>query len=84
MSFHSLGIHVNAIGGLMLRRCPYPDGRELEEVASQRRESHSASLLPEPLILAAGSAWTTRQAVSVRPRLLRFLPAVHDSNATMG
>ena len=38
---------------------------------------------PNPSILPRGRLGRHRQAVSVRPRLLRFLPAVHDSNTTM-
>ena len=71
--------------GLDASPAPGPwDGRVLEEVASQRRESHSGSFLPESLIPTTGQPERHRQAASVRRRLLRSLPAAHDSNTTMG
>lgn len=46
--------------GLDASPAPGPwDGRELEEVASRRRESHSGSLLPESLMPTTGSARAT-------------------------
>ena len=83
MSFHSPGIRVNTIGGSMLRRRPDPGIGVSLKKSRAATETAFRSLSPNISYPPWGQPERHRQAASVRPRLLRSLPAVHDSNTTI-
>ena len=87
MLLHSPGIRVNAIGARCFAGARTPDARMGVSLKKSRADDGNRILVafsPNPSYPPRGQPERHRQAASVRPRLLRFLLAVHDSNTTMG